>query len=140
MDHKEFLATFAFLSLVAGCCVMLLLFPLIKGEKIFHPEPSAEEISNSFFSSLAQGNYQDAFNLCDEALQHDLADAAGLQSEMEKNLLQPAGWEVQSRSISSDEVELSGSMDFRIHMNGTFQMTLRHYEEGWKVSVFFLDY
>jgi len=140
MEHKKFLATFAAISLIVGCCVMMLLYPLLKGEEIFNPEPAPEEISFSFLSALANDDYQTAFNLCDDLLQEDLIDPQNMQAEIEKNQLQPTNWEILSQSISPDEVEFSGSMDFRIHISGTFRITLRHYENGWKVAVFFLDY
>ena len=140
MDQKKLLAIFAAISLVVGCCLMMILYPLLKGKDIFHPEPSPEDIGNSFLSALRDDDYRTAYNLCDPSLQTELVDQTNMQYEIERYEIQPVSWEIISSSVSPDQVELIGKAAFRQHSNGEFRLTLRWYEEGWKIAVFFLDY
>jgi len=131
---------FGVLSLITGCCAVALLYPLLKSEEILDPQPAPEQVSDAFLAALAAEDYQTAYDLCDGLLQAELVDAANLRAEIEKEQLKPARWEVISRSLSSGEAEYTGSMDFQIHISGTFRIMLRQYDEGWRVSVFFMDY
>ncbi len=140
MEQKKFLTTFAIFSLVAGCCVMVLLYPMVTKNRTFIKEPGPEEIGTSFFTALANAEYQKAFDLCDGSLQEELGSAENLQAEIEKNQFQPSNWKILTQRFASTEVEYSGSMDYRIHISGTFRITLRQTEDGWRVAIFFLDY
>jgi predicted naringenin-chalcone synthase len=140
MKHKKFLTTFAILSLIAGCCAAMLVYSLLREETPFKKQPTSEEINASFLTALTGGDYQAAYDLCSAGLQTELAGAAGLRTEIEERGLQPAGWETLSQSISSKEVEYSGSMNFQNGAAGTFRVTLRQYEQGWRVSAFFLNH
>jgi hypothetical protein len=119
---------------------MMILYPFLKGKDIFHPEPSPEDIGNSFLSALRDDDYRAAYNLCDLSLQTELVSQANMQYEIERYQIQPVSWEFISSSISKDQVELIGTAAFRQQSNGKFRLTLRWYEDGWKIAIFFLDY
>jgi hypothetical protein len=140
MDQRKLLALFAAISLLAGCSLMMILYPFMKGKDIFHPEPSPEDIGNSFLSALRDDDYRAAYNLCDLSLQTELVSQANMQYEIERYQIQPVSWEFISSSISKDQVELIGTAAFRQQSNGKFRLTLRWYEDGWKIAIFFLDY
>ena len=140
MDRRKFLAVAAVVALVIGCCLVMLLYPLIKGEDIFHPPPKPEDVGNSFLTALQQGDYESAFALCDNALKHELIDPANFEQEIMKYEIQPLDWELINRSVTSERAELSGSMSFVLHASGSFEITLIRYENDWKIAGFFLDY
>ncbi|MEM5775420.1 MAG: hypothetical protein AAGU05_10495 [Anaerolineaceae bacterium] len=138
MEQKKFLATLSVFSLMAGCCVMLLLYPLLSKQDLFQAKPAPEQISASFFTALANGEYQTAFDLCAAPLQEELVNAEELRFELGNGRLQPVSWEILTRRFAADEVEFTGSMDFGNRGSGAFRITLRRFEQGWKVIVFSL--
>lgn len=140
MDRKKFLTVAAAIALVTGCCLVMLFYPLLKGEDIFHPDPTAEDVADAFFEALQQDDYAAAFVYCDPNLQEDLVDPENLRHEIEWYEIQPASWEISSQTLSANQVEIAGSMVFRFHPNGVFRLTLRRGETGWKISEFFLDH
>lgn len=140
MKHKKFLITFAILSLLIGFCAAALIFSFLQGDLTAEKQPSPEQVSRAFLTAMADDDYQAAYDLCSTGLQTELASAAGLRTEIEERDLQPAGWETLSQSISSKEVEYSGSINFQNAAAGTFRVTLRQYEQGWRVSAFFLNH
>lgn len=140
MDRKKVLAVIAAIALVAGCCLMMILYPLLKGDNLFQQEPSPEQVGEAFFQALQKEDYDAAFALCDERLQRELIDSTNLQFVIETYQYQPREWEFTTQRVSANQVELAGTMDFRLHSGGSFQLILRLYEDGWKVAVFHLDY
>jgi hypothetical protein len=140
MDRKKILAVIAAISLVAGCCLMLILYPVLKGEDIFHPQPSPQQVGEAFFQALKEEDYDSAFAMCDATLRNELINPANFQYLIELYEYQPQDWEFQTRQVSANQMELSGKMDFKFHADGVFRLILRKYEDGWKISVFHLDY
>ncbi len=140
MNRKKLRAVAAGLALIGGCCLAMIVYPLLKGEDIFNPAPTADEVGEAFLSALKADEYQAAFALCGEDLQRELINADNLRYEIEKYQIQPENWVFDSRRLSVDQVELSGPADFRFHPGGTFQLTLRRYDKEWKIAVFYLGY
>ena len=140
MDRKKIFAVAAAIFLVISCCLMMILYPALKGEDIFNPEPTPEQVGQQFFTALKNENYAAAFALCDDFLQAELIDPSNLQYIIEFYEYQPEDWEFLEPRVSTNQVELAGVMRFKLHNDGTFQLILRRDEDGWKVSVFHLDY
>lgn len=140
MERKKVLAIVAVFSLIAGCCLMIVIYPLMKGENIFASEPSPQQVADAFFKALEAEQYEAAFQLCDEKLQRDLVSPANFQYLIELYEYRPAEWKFEDRMVSSNQLDLSGRMDFKSYLNGFFQIILRRYDDGWKVAVFHFDH
>ena len=140
MDRKKVLAIIAAISLVVGCCVMMILYPLLKGEDPFHPDPSPQQVGEAFFQALKDEDYTAAYDLCDPYLQQDLIDPSNLQYIIEVYEYFPESWDFKNESMAANQKELNGIMVFKQHGEGVFQLILRNYEDGWKIAVFHLDY
>lgn len=140
MDRKKFLAFTAILALIAGCCLVMVLYPLLKGENIFDPPPTAEEIGDAFLTALQQRDYELAFTFCDDALQQELRDPFNFEVQIMKYEIQPMKWDIVSVSQSGEDAKLSGSMSFVLHTSGSFELLLKKYDKEWKVSGFHMDH
>ena len=140
MDKNKFLAVVAAIALVAGCCLAMIVYPLIKGEDIFNPAPTPEQVSRSFLTALQQGDYEEAFSLCDAALQNELVSPGNFQRLIEEYGIQPLAWELSSPTITGGRAAFSGRVTFQQELPGTFQITLVSSEKEWKITSFYFDY
>ncbi len=140
MDRKKFLVVAAAVALIGGCCLAVIVYPLLTDDGFFDSPPTAKEVGEAFLNALKEENYQAAYALCDEYLQAELINPENLRYEIEKHQIQPESWSFDSQRMSVDQVEFSGPADFRLHPGGTFQLTLRRYNNEWKVAVFYLGY
>lgn len=96
------------------------------------------EVADAYLNALKKADYESAFALCDTSLQKKLGSTLNLQVETEGYHVQPFSWQYDTPDASGTQVDLHGQMTFRDAGEGTFDLMLTEYKEGWKISKYTL--
>lgn len=99
----------------------------------------AETVANSFMTGLRDGDWQQAYNQMDPALQREVGNVNQFQQLVTRGQAVPDTWTWTSRNINNDLADWSGSAQFKSGRSGTVELELRRSGNDWKIVSFDLQ-
>jgi hypothetical protein len=136
-QNKSYLMV-AIFSLLAGCLLAVYVFLRISGNKSTEVHKQPVQIADAYLTALKNADFESAYALCDTSLRRNIGNSLNLQVEIEGYHIQPLNWQYGATNTSDAQAELHGKMTFKDNGEGTFDLTLTEYKEGWKVSKYTL--
>ena len=120
------------------CCCLFIVLTASGGLMVFGLTQPATTTGNAFMTSLRDGDYAGAYDLCTPGLQEELGSVVGLRTTIVDNDVEPASWTFNSTRIENDGAELEGTLVLAGERKGTVDLVLTNVGGAWKVDGFHL--
>lgn len=100
---------------------------------VFRLTAPVADASNAFLDDVKNGNYAAAYDKCSVSLQAEFGSAEGIQRFFAQ-FGKPAKWSFNSRSITNDRGEVSGSVTFEDGTKRKISLVLFKENDKWKIA------